>query len=139
MSDTRTTTRWGADELRWLEGRAAVTGSKVGTVVRAIVKAAMAAEKVGSPAAKDVATGVVGTVPRGAAPVSPSGAAPARRGARLDVVVARLLSPGAGPIPPVALAQARRRIKDGSVDVSGRSAGELKPGLLVGAGEVVLR
>jgi hypothetical protein len=118
--------------LAWLEGRAAALGPRVGvgTVVRGVVRAAMEREA--------EVTGGVGRVRGGAAPVSPSGAAPARL-VRLEVVVARLLRPGAGPIAPVDLVAARRRIAGGGVDVSGRGAGELEPGLLVGAGEVVLR
>jgi hypothetical protein len=123
--------------LAWLEARAAASGSRVGSVNRAIVRAAMELEKSRGPAALETA-GAVGRVRGGAAPVSPSGAAPARL-VRLEVVVARLLRPGAGPIAPVDLVAARRRIASGGVDVSGRGAGELEPGLLVGAGEVVLR
>jgi hypothetical protein len=62
----------------------------------------------------------VGTVPRGAAPVPPSGAAPARpRVVRLDMVVARVLEPGSGPVTPVARARALAAIKAGRVDVQG--------------------
>lgn len=87
---------------------------------------------------RSVASLPAGTVPRGAAS-SPSGAAPASRpGVRLDVVVARQLTPGAGQIPPVALASARRLIGEGGVAVSGRGSEELAPDLLVGPGEVVL-
>lgn len=77
----------------------------------------------------------------GAAPVPPSGAAPARAGGkrfRLEVVVARQLEVSPGPIAPVTLAAARRKIKAGEVAVSGCDSASLDPGQLVGAGEVVL-
>lgn len=81
-----------------------------------------------------------GRVAGGAAPVPRPGAVPVRGrvGVRLDVVVARQISPGAGPIPPVALGAAHRLIAEGGVVVSGRGQHELAPELLVGPGEVVV-
>jgi hypothetical protein len=113
-------------------------------VVRGLVRAEMArgsgwaAVRGPEVVVRPRASAGVGTVPVGAAPVSPSGAAPARL-VRLDVVVARALYGGSGQLAPVELAAARRLIRAGGVDVSGRGVHELAPDLLVGAGEVVLR
>jgi hypothetical protein len=138
MSDTRTTERWSVVEREWLDGVAVAWGCSAAGVVQRVVRAEMAR---GARSARESGSvvpsaGGVGTVAAGAAPVSPSGAAPAR-GSRLDVVVARLLSGGVGPIPPAAVARARRLVSGGGVLVGGEVA--VDPAVLVSPGEVVLR
>jgi hypothetical protein len=139
LGETRTTTRWARGELAWLESTALARGVKVGTLVRQLVQAAMAADAAG--AAAVVSTASARRVPVAAASSSPSGAAASPRGGvRLDVVVARRLDGGRGPIPPARVAAARRLILAGRVRVAGvvqREAGELVPGAVAGLVEVV--
>lgn len=155
--DPRTTIRWDPDDHAWLVAQARVQSRAqgrdvgVGTVVQAIVRAerqrAIEREIAGAAGLGTSTLGNVGGASAGvgrvrgagAAP-SPSGAVPARSrsGVRLDVVVARQISPGPGPIPPVALGAARQLIREGGVVVSGVGQHELRDDLVVGPGEVVV-
>lgn len=156
--------RWEDDERAWLEGRAvALTRERgervgVGTVVRAVVRDAMRRDEVAeiaadieSAAGVAVASAAPSTVHGGAAPVPPSGAAPVRAEwereqdvprppsrvrPRLEVVVARACSSGAGPLLPVELAAARGKVRAGQVRVDGRLV--LDPAVLVDPGAVVV-
>lgn len=142
--------RWEAANYAWLVAQAELRGVGVGTVAQAVVSAARLADGsalvkggVGVPGQMTVEEGLAsvgaGRVAAGAAPVPRPGAAPARR-SRLDVVVARQLDGGSGPITPISKARALRLIREGRVDVSGVAAGvELDPAMLVGAGEVLIR
>jgi hypothetical protein len=160
--DTRTTVRWSEVELAWLEARAVASGRKLGSVVREIVQREMRLDAVRggrrAPAAvvadraraahaamvaeDEAASAAVRRVPPGPAASSLSAAGPPPRvgGVRLEVVVARMLDGGGrGPVPPARLADARRRIRQGRVRVSGVAVlPAADPGLLVGPGEVEL-
>lgn len=117
----------------------------IGTVVRAVVRAAMQADEVAVitadlEARAGVASAAPSSVRDGAASVPPSGAAPARAvrvRPKLEVVVARAASTSSGPLLPVELAAARQRIRAGGVMVDG--AIEKDPNVQVDPGTVVVR
>lgn len=138
--DTRTTTRWAADELVWLERRARVRGhGKVGTVVREVVQAAMRGESAAlARAAAEAAAGQFDGAPaaRGetaggsAGGVGTVAGAPAGHG-RGAAVAGPAPRPGAAAALPAALARrGEQRVRlDAAVAVLMQGGGRMIPGL----------